>query len=241
MDEIPGGRELIQGELDELGPMSRGETVVAGVFAVTALLWIIRSPLQGWVAGTTLEVIDDAAIAIGAAIVLFAWPIDREHGVFALDRETARQLPWGILLLFGGGLSLAAAVSENGVDSFIGQQVDALGGLPVILLVTVVAVIVIFLTELTSNTATTAAVVPIVGGVAGGLGYGPMVLVVPAALAATCAFRLPVATPPNAIVFGSGHVSMPQMIRAGFWMNLISIVIVTATVVLLVPAVLGTG
>jgi len=214
MDQIPGGRELIQGELDELGPMSRGEKVVGGVFAATALLWIFRSPLQGWLAGTTLEGIDDASIAIGAAIVLFAWPIDREHGVFALDWETAKQLPWGILLLFGGGLSLAAAISENGV-TFIGQQVEALGGLPAILLVVVVTVIVILLTELTSNTATTAAVVPIVGGVAIGLGYGPMFLVVPAALAATCAFMLPVATPPNAIVFGSGHITIQQMARIG--------------------------
>ena len=239
MDEIPGGKQLIQGELDELGPMSRGEKVVAVVFAATALLWIIRSPLQGWVAGTTLEGIDDAAIAIGAAIVLFAWPVDREHGVFALDWETARQLPWGILLLFGGGLSLAAAVSENGVDTFIGQQVEALGGLPTILLVAVVAVIVIFLTELTSNTATTAAVVPIVGGVAVGLGYGPMVLVVPAALAATCAFMLPVATPPNAIVFGSGHITIQQMVRVGIILNGIGIVLITLLMLTLAGPVLG--
>lgn len=239
MDEIPGGRQLIQGELDDLGPMSKGEKVVAVVFAVTALLWIIRSPLQGWAAGTTLEGIDDAAIAIGAAIVLFAWPVDRAHGVFALDWETARELPWGILLLFGGGLSLAAAVSENGVDTFIGQQVEALGGLPAIVLIAVVTVIVIFLTELTSNTATTAAVVPIVGGVAVGLGYGPMVLVVPAALAATCAFMLPVATPPNAIVFGSGHITIQQMARIGIVLNSIGIVLITLLMLALAGPVLG--
>ena len=235
MDEIPGGRELIQGELDQLGPTSRGEKIVATVFALTALLWILRSPLQSLFAGTTLEGIDDAAIAIGAAIVLFAIPVDRAHGVFALDWATAKQLPWGILLLFGGGLSLAAAVGENGVDAFIGEQVQALGGLSVVLLIAVVAAVVMFLTELTSNTATAAAIVPIVGGVAVGLDYGPMVLVVPAALAATCAFMLPVATPPNAIVFGSGHITIQQMARTGVFLNVIGIVLVTLAMIALSP------
>ncbi|MBW3604357.1 MAG: DASS family sodium-coupled anion symporter [Actinobacteria bacterium] len=240
MDEIPGGRELIADEIADMGPMSRGEKVVLGVFIVTALLWISRSLfLQDIFAGTTLEGIDDAAIGIGAAILLFAWPIDREHGVFALDWETARQLPWGILLLFGGGLSLAAAVGENGVDTFIGRQVEALGGLPTIVLILFVVAIVILLTELTSNTATTAAVVPILGGVATGLGYGPMVLVVPAALAATCAFMLPVATPPNAIVFGSGHITIQQMARIGVILNFIGLVLITLLMAALAGPVLG--
>lgn len=240
MDEIPGGRELIRDELEDMGTMSRGEKVVLGVFVTTALLWISRSLfLEDVFAGTTLEGIDDAAIGIGAAILLFAWPIDSEHGVFALDWETAKQLPWGILLLFGGGLSLAAAVGENGVDKYIGQQVESLGGLPTILLIFVVVLIVIFLTELTSNTATTAAVVPILGGVATGLGYGPMVLVVPAALAATCAFMLPVATPPNAIVFGSGHITIQQMVRIGVILNVIGLVLITVLMVTLAGPILG--
>jgi sodium-dependent dicarboxylate transporter 2/3/5 len=240
MDEIPGGRELISDELAEMGPMSRGEKVVLSVFVVTAVLWILRSlVLEDLFAGTTLEGIDDAAIGIGAAIVLFAWPIDAEHGVFALDWQTAKELPWGILLLFGGGLSLAAAVSETGVDTFIGEQVQALGGLPTVVLIFAVVLIVIFLTELTSNTATTAAVVPILGGVATGLGYGPMVLVVPAALAATCAFMLPVATPPNAIVFGSGHITIQQMARIGIILNLIGLVLITIVMIALAGPVLG--
>jgi len=239
MKEIPGGRELIQSELDELGPMSRGEKIVAAVFAVTVVLWLLRSPLEGWFAGTTLEGIDDAAIAIAAAITLFAIPVDRVHGVFALDWQTAKQLPWGILLLFGGGLSLAAAVGDNGVDAFIGEQVQALGGLPTVLLIAMVVTIVILLTELTSNTATTAAVVPILGGVATGLGYGPMVLVVPAALAATCAFMLPVATPPNAIVFGSGHITIQQMARIGVILNVIGVALITLLMIALAGPLLG--
>ena len=242
MDEIPGGRELIADELTDMGPMSRGEKVVLSVFTLTALLWISRSLfLQDLFAGTTMEGIDDAAIGIGAAIVLFGWPIDREHGVFALDWETAKDLPWGILLLFGGGLSLAAGVSETGVDAFIGQQVQSLGGFPVFALIFVVVAIVIVLTELTSNTATTAAVVPILGGVATGLGYGPMVLVVPAALAATCAFMLPVATPPNAIVFGSGHITIQQMARIGIVLNVIGLVLITLLMMALAGPVLGVG
>ncbi|MDP8977459.1 MAG: DASS family sodium-coupled anion symporter [Actinomycetota bacterium] len=243
IDEVPGGREMIQRELDEIGPVSRGEKTVGVVFAVTALLWIFRSPISGssliasfW---PSIRFLDDASIAIGAAIALFLIPVDRRHGAFALDWRTAVQLPWGVLLLFGGGLSLAAAVTETGVDVYIGEQVGALGGLPTLLLVVLVVTLVIFLTEFTSNTATTAAVVPIMAGVAGGLGYGPVVLVVPAALAATCAFMLPVATPPNAIVFGSGHITIPQMVRAGIWLNLVAIVMVTLAMYALGFTVLG--
>lgn len=243
IDEVPGGREMIQSELEELGPVSRGEKVVGTVFAVTALLWIFRTLIADssliasfW---PSIRFLDDSSIAIAAALALFLIPVDRRHGAFALDWKTAVQLPWGVLLLFGGGLSLAAAVTETGVDVYIGEQVNALGGLPTVLLVTLVVTIVIFLTEFTSNTATTAAVVPIMAGVAGGLGYGPVVLVVPAALAATCAFMLPVATPPNAIVFGSGHVTIPQMVRAGVWLNLVGIVLVTLCMYALGFAVLG--
>ena len=240
MREVPGGRELIQSELDALGPISRGEKVVSVVFGITVALWLLRVPLQERVfAGTTLEGIDDAVIAVAAAIALFAIPVDRVHGVFALDWRTAVQLPWGILLLFGGGLSLAAAVGENGVDAFIGEQVQGLGGLPVILLIAIVVAIVIFLTELTSNTATAAAIVPILGGVAVGLGYGPMVLVVPAALAATCAFMLPVATPPNAIVFGSGHITIQQMARIGVVLNVCGVILITALMAVLAGPILG--
>jgi solute carrier family 13 (sodium-dependent dicarboxylate transporter), member 2/3/5 len=241
LTEIEGGRELIDSELAEMGPPNRGEQVVGVVFVVTALAWMFRSFYTPRLAAVfpSAEGIDDAGIAIAAALALFIIPVNFSRGVFALDWETARQLPWGVLLLFGGGLSLAAAVSENEVDVWIGEQVEALGALPAVLLIAATVVIVIFLTELTSNTATAAAILPILAGVATGLGFSPLALVVPAALAASCAFMLPVATPPNAIVFGSGHVTIGQMVRGGVFLNLIGIVLITAAVYLLAVPILG--
>lgn len=237
IDQISGGRELIRGELRETGPTSRGEKVVLAVFVLTALAWITREPLTN--AFPLLGGLDDAGIAIIAAVVLFALPIDWRNGVFALDWETARQLPWGVLLLFGGGLSLANAVTETGVDKWIGGLIAGLKGVPVLLLVAVVAVSILLLTELTSNTATAATFLPIVAGAAIGLNLNPLVFVVPAALAASCAFMMPVATPPNAIVFGSGHITIVQMVRAGVWLNLIGAILVTLTVYTLANWVLG--
>jgi solute carrier family 13 (sodium-dependent dicarboxylate transporter), member 2/3/5 len=239
VDRIPGGRELIQSELEELGPATPGERRVMVVFVATALAWILNSVLSELLEGTFLENLDDAMIGIAAALVLFVIPVDREHGVFAMDWETARGLPWGILLLFGGGLSLAAAIGENEVDVFLGEQLGALSDVPLWLLIGLVTLTVLLLTELTSNTATAAALVPIVGGTAVALDLDPLQLAVPAALAATCAFALPVATPPNAIVFGSGHVTIQQMARAGAVLNVLAVLVITVVAVLLAGPVLG--
>jgi sodium-dependent dicarboxylate transporter 2/3/5 len=241
IDAIPGGRELIQSELDRLGPVSRGERRVAVVFGATASAWVLNSLLGGLWEDTFLGNVGDATIAIAATIVLFALPIDAEHGTFALDWSAASGLPWDILLLFGGGLSLAAAVSANGVDRFVGAQVHALAQMPLWLLVAAVVAGIIVLTEMTSNTATAAALIPIIGGSALALGVDPLVLAVPAALAATCAFALPVATPPNAIVFGSGHVTVAQMTRAGVVLNVIGVVLITLVTLLLAGPVFGAG
>ncbi len=222
--EISGGRELIRGQLREMGSVSRGEKIVLAIFITTAFFWVFRQLLANI---PFLGGLEDAGIAIAAAIALFAIPVDWRNGVFALDWKTAAQLPWGVLLLFGGGLSLAAAISETGVDVWIGDQFGGLAGIPIILFVVAVTAAVIFLTELTSNTATAAALLPIFGGVAVGVDLDPLLLVVPAALAASCAFMLPVATPPNAIVFGSGHVTILQMVRAGVWLNIIAIILIT--------------
>jgi sodium-dependent dicarboxylate transporter 2/3/5 len=159
--------------------------------------------------------------------LLFVIPVRPRERVFAMDWSTAVRLPWGILILFGGGLSLAAAIGANGVAEFLGAQVTTFGGAPTIVVVLVVVTAIIFLTELTSNTATTATLVPILAAVSPGLGLPPTLLIIPAAIAASCAFMMPVATPPNAIVFASGQVTIAQMCKAGLWLNLIGIALIT--------------
>jgi sodium-dependent dicarboxylate transporter 2/3/5 len=239
---IPGGRDLIHKELKSQGPMSRGEWSVLIVFVATATAWITRPLLArivlpgGW---QPLAGLRDASIAIAAALILFALPVDLKRGVFVLTWQQARKLPWGILILFGGGLSLAAGVKATGVAEFIGRGVGGLHGLPIPILVLLITATVVFLTELTSNTATTATFLPILGAVAVGLGTSPAMLVVPMAISASCAFMMPVATPPNAIVFGSGEITIPQMCKAGLWLNLLGIVLVMLLMYGVVIHVLG--
>jgi solute carrier family 13 (sodium-dependent dicarboxylate transporter), member 2/3/5 len=228
--DIPGGRALIREELAHLGRVSRGEWTVLCVFISTALAWIFREPVGNWALLVdripVVTRLTDSGIAIAAALLLFAIPVNARRGEFALDWDNALRLPWGVLILFGGGLSLATAVQTSGLAVWIGNQVGGLDALPTVLLVTLVIATVVFLTELTSNTATSATFLPILGGVALGIGKDPLLLMVPTALAATCAFMMPVATPPNAIVFGSGHVSIAQMVRAGIVLNAIAIVLI---------------
>jgi len=241
--EVPGGRAMLTEELRALGPMSRGELAVMCVFACTVLAWLSR----GFIADTpgpigvfVSEHIDDASIAIAAAILLFAIPIDLRRGSFALDWASAAKLPWGVLLLFGGGLSLAGAVKGSGLDSFIGSGVLVFRDAPILLVVLVSVATVIFLTEITSNTATAAIFISILTGVAiTGFGIDPLLLIVPATLGASCAFMMPVATPPNAIVYGTGHVTIRQMARTGFLLNIVSIALATLAVYTVATWVLG--
>ena len=231
MPPIPGGRALIREELLRLGKMSAAERRVGVLFLATALAWITR----GWL--TKIEIggvspfagVSDAGIAMLAAVLLFALPAGRGRERL-LTWTQAVKLPWGILLLFGGGLSLAAAIRSTGVDRFIGGSVAGLEGSPTPVLVAAASALVIFLTEMTSNTATTATFLPIIGAAAEGLGLDPLLLLVPVTLAASCAFMMPVATPPNAIVFGSGEITIPQMCKAGIWLNLIGLAIVLGVV-----------
>ncbi|TCP55058.1 sodium-dependent dicarboxylate transporter 2/3/5 [Tamaricihabitans halophyticus] len=240
--ELPGSRELLKQQLDEMGPMSRGEKNALGVFIGAAAAWILAPLLadptiMGGAALTWLDRLDDSVIAMAVAVVLFILPAG--GGARTIDWDTTKQLPWGVLLLFGGGLSLSGQFTESGLSSWLGEQVRGLDVLPTVLFVAAAALIVLALTELTSNTATAATFIPILGGVAVGLGIDPMALVVPAALAATCAFMLPVATPPNAIVFGSGHVTIGQMVRGGVWLNVIAVVLITVAVYALGGWILG--
>ncbi|HPG22216.1 MAG TPA: SLC13 family permease [Amaricoccus sp.] len=230
--EIPGGRQMIDEEIAKLGPLGQGEKMVMIVFGSAAFLWVVPGllasiPGVGALLGP-LGDLDDTAIAIAAGIAMFILP-GRGRTVMVLDWKDAEDgLPWGVLLLFGGGLSLAGAVAATGLDGWFGEQVTGLGALPPVLLVAAVVGIVLFLTEITSNTATAATFIPILGGVAVGIGADAMSLLIPAAFAATCAFMLPVGTPPNAIVFGTGAVTIGQMARGGVVLNLIGIVLITA-------------
>jgi len=227
---LEGSHSLIAAELTKLGRMSRGEWTVLVVFATTALAWVVREPLTNsrWLVGLVPPIakLDDTIIALVGMIALFLVPVNFRKGESALDWETAVNIPWGVLLLFGGGFCLAEAFTESGLAEWIGTRVEVLELSTFSLMVTVV-VMVIFLTELTSNTPTVATFLPILYGVALSSDVDPMLLLVPATLAATCAFMLPVATPPNAIVFGSGHIEIRSMVKAGLWLNLLSIVLIS--------------
>ena len=239
LEEIPGGKTMIDDEISRLGPVSQGEKTVLGVFVAAAFFWIVPGLLSN-ISGIGdalpwLDGIDDTVIAIAAGVALFILPGER-GGRMVLEWDDAEKgLPWGVLLLFGGGLSLAGAVASTGLDEWFGEQVTGLGALPIVLLLAAVVTIVLFLTELTSNTATAATFIPVLGGVAVGIGVDPMTLLIPAALAATCAFMLPVGTPPNAIVFGTGAVKISEMARGGVVLNVVGIVLITVFTVLIGP------
>ncbi len=216
----------------EMGSISVPEFRVAIIFTCMALLWISR-PLLTNLPG--LGALDDSGIAMAGAIALFLVPSGSKEDPLLLRWNYAERLPWGVLILFGGGLSLASAVSKTGLAEWLGMSLQAVGDLPLWVVVVTAAAMIIFLTELTSNTATTATFLPVVGAIALEAGFDPIMLTVPVTLAASCAFMLPVATPPNAIVFGSGMLTIPKMARAGLALNLIGIALVAAVAMTLAP------
>jgi len=237
MDTLPGGIEVIDEEIKALGPMAREEKLVLIVFAATALAWLLRSfILQPVVPGIT-----DSIIAIAGALVLFLVPARESDGsfTFLLDWETAVGIPWGIILLFGGGLSIAAGFQETGLAEWIGGLLGGLEGVSILLIMSVVVLLTIFMTEVTSNTATTAMLMPILASLAVGLSIHPYGIMIGAATAASFAFMLPVATPPNAVVFGSGYITMPQMAKTGFGLNIIGILLVIALALTWLPLIWG--
>ncbi|EEG78564.1 SLC13 family permease [Dethiobacter alkaliphilus] len=223
LKEIPGGREVIQSEMAELGTISREEKLVAGVFLFVALAWISRS----FILETYFPMINDALIAILGAIITFLIPVNLKKGEFLNDWHTAVKVPWGILLLFGGGLAIAAGFSTTGLAEWIGMQLSALEGTAMILIVLAVVTLVIYLTEITSNTATTSMMMPIMAAMAAAMAVPPFTMMITAATAASYAFMLPVATPPNAVIFGSGYITIPQMVKAGAWLNILGVIVIT--------------
>jgi sodium-dependent dicarboxylate transporter 2/3/5 len=229
--ELSGAGDLIRQEVESLGPMRRPERLVTFVFVAAGTLWITRPLLARWLPG-----ISDPGIAIACGLLLFILPAGKGRGR-VLDWEWAERLPWGVLVLFGGGLSLAAAIDRTGLNTWLGHGAAAFADWPPFLFVLVVTLVVVLLTELTSNTATAAAFLPILGAAALEIGWDPRLLAVPAALAASCAFMLPIATPPNAIVYGSGQVTVPQMARAGVWLNAVMALLITVFAMVLMPLV----
>ena len=234
--EIEGGRQYFDEEYRRLGPLGGAEKIVLAVFASTALLWIFSPVLKRLtVVGTTpLVGLSDAGIAMLAALALFVIPVDLRKGTRAMNWATAAKLPWGVLILFGGGLTLASAIETNGVSRFLGHSSSGLAFLPPIVLLLAITTMTVFLSELTSNTAQVATMVPVLGAMSPAIGMNPYVLILACTLGASSAYMMPVGTPPNAIVFGTGLVRLPQMMKAGFWLNLAGIVVITALITVLV-------
>lgn len=228
---FPGGKAEIQRQLKKLGTIKFEEKAIFIVFVLTALAWITRS----FVLSKFIPGIDDTIIAMVAAIALFLVPSKEEKGRMLINWKEAERLPWGILLLFGGGLAIAGGFESSGLAVWIGNQITVFQGVTLLVLLIIIVTMVNFLTEITSNLATTAMLLPVLVPVAAVLDENPYVLMVGATLAASCAFMLPVATPPNAVVFGSGYLRIPDMMRKGFAMNIFSIIIIVFFVYLIVP------
>ena len=236
IDSLPGGREAIHGEIAGLGPMSSQEKRVLAVFILVAVLWILRGLLSGF---EIFALIEDSTIAVGGAVLLFVIPSDLKKREFLLDWKTAVTIPWDILILFGGGFALAQGFSESGLTHYLAGRLTVLEGSSMVIVVLAVTALVIFLTEITSNTATASIALPIMAALAGAMQLHPYGLMLSATIAASFAFMLPVATPPNAIVFSSRYVTITQMAKTGIWLNLIGILLITGFVIFLLPLVWG--
>ena len=232
--KIEGGKEEIQRQLSLLGPMTKEEKRVAWVFGTVSFAWISRTFLLQ----DLIPVLDDTIIAIAGVLVLFVLPSSKPKTKL-LDWKTAESIPWGILLLFGGGLSLAEGFKSTGLATWVGNQFVFLDFIAFGLFLMVIIAAVNFLTEVTSNVATASMVLPILAAVSYSMGVHPFGLMVGATMSASCAFMLPVATPPNAVVFGSGYLRIPDMVKAGLWMNFVSIIIITLFTYYLLPLIWG--
>ena len=232
-ENIKDSKAMFGNELVALGALQRAEKGVFSVFVLAALCWVFR-PLLADLSGLSIS---DTAIAITAALLLFVLPAKKGSDERILDWQSASKVPWGVLLLFGGGLSLASQIKSSGLAQYIAQMIEGASAIPLVMSIVVVVALITFLTEITSNTATAAGFLPLLGPVAESIFGSPLVWVIPAAIACSCAFMMPVATPPNAIVFGSGKIKIRDMIRAGFALNLVAIVLITLVTITLAKTV----
>jgi sodium-dependent dicarboxylate transporter 2/3/5 len=227
---LAGGNSVISSQLRALGPITFEEIIVLIVFGLVCFSWITRSFLLS----PLLPGLDDTIIVLVGVVLLLLLPSSKD-GIRILDWKTAEKIPWGVLILFGGGLALAEGFKETGLAEWLGQKFTLIEGVGFFVLLLIIIASVNFLTEVTSNVATASMLLPILASVAIKLDLHPFGLMVGATLAASCAFMLPVATPPNAIVFGSGYLQMKDMVKAGLWLNIISILLVTLMVYYILP------
>lgn len=222
LKKLAGSDQLIKDKLLELGPMSRAERLVAVIFFLTAACWIFQSGINNLLGGAYL---DNTIVAMGGGVLMFIVPVSLKKQQFVLDWKSTEHLPWGILLLFGGGLCLAKGMESSGIVQLVGDKIAGSSELSLWLLLLLLVTFTLFMTELMSNVALTVIFLPVVLGIADGLEVNPLYLAIPVTLAASCAFMMPISTPPNAVVFSSGHIRMFDMVKAGFFLNLISVLV----------------
>ena len=242
--DLPGGREWVNNEIKNLGKLSRGEWTVLIVFVLAALAWTFGPMIRGFEINgmKPFKPVSDTVIAMTAGIVLFIIPVDAKKGIHALDwSSAAKGVSWDVLLLFGGGLSMAAAIQRTGVADAVGAMASALGGAPDWVVVGGVTALAAFASEVTSNTALAATMMPMVAAIADAINADVQTLLIGATMATSCAFMMPVGTPPNAMVFGTGRIKIGDMIRAGIWLNIVAIIIISAAVMLIDPGIIPEG
>ncbi len=229
LGHIRNADDILESQYKDLGNIKREEVLVLAVLVTTASLWMFKNKLIAFLAslGWELNNLTDTGIAVAAAVALFIIPTDRKKGEFILHWRDMEKLPWGILLLFGGGLTLAGAMQSSGLIELVGDQLSGISTMGLVILVLSAALIVLIMTEFMSNLALITIFLPVLSGVAAQLGQNPLLFAIPATLASSCAFMLPMATPPNAIVFASGYIRVFQMTKAGILMNILAISLIT--------------
>ena len=228
---LPNSSALIADKLRALGAMSRAERGVMLVFGLTALGWVFQTSINHWLGH---DYLDNTLIAMGGGILMFIVPVSVRRAEYLLDWESTTRLPWGILLLFGGGLCLAKGMETTGLVQWVGDRIAEQSGISLVWLVLLLTAFMLFMTEIMSNVALVVIFVPVVFGIADGLGIEPLYLAVPVTLASSCAFMMPISTPPNAVVFSSGYVRIGQMARAGLLLNVVSILVLVVLTLTLV-------
>ena len=247
MKNLPGGREIVRQQLKELGPLTKAERLTLFWFLVMALGWIFRRNIHmgfftipGWSNLLGIEkYVHDSTVAIFVSVFLFLTPVDFKKGVFLLDWEQAKGVPWGILILFGGGIALAQGFQVTGLAEWIGHSLTVLRSVPLPVMILLTALMIALLTEVTSNTAIATIFMPIMAATSIGMGHHPFLLMITATIAASLAFMLPVATPPNAIVFGAGYLTIPKMFKVGFFLDLLGVIVVTIVMYVLAIPIFG--